>query len=186
MLCSFVEGPITFAPTYKFSVGCDTYSAKRIPAWCDRVLWVSPVHPAVSVKQNVYTSASMTPSWSDHRPVFSEFRVAHNRCWSPRPRSQWMVTMHSLRLFLLTPSLATPSASSPVNVNDDLSSTAAVIGSRRHRDRHHRSRGTMGSSLQSADLSVTHIRDSTSLVAPYLTLHSPMLATNMRTTTGQR
>ncbi|KAL8280565.1 hypothetical protein RQP46_006888 [Phenoliferia psychrophenolica] len=53
-LRSFKEAPITFAPTYKYDPGTDDYDSsakKRIPAWCDRVLWrsdradkVTPVH----------------------------------------------------------------------------------------------------------------------------------------------
>ena len=40
----FVEGPITFPPTYKFQQGTDIYERRkekklRAPAWCDRVLW---------------------------------------------------------------------------------------------------------------------------------------------------
>lgn len=40
----FVEGELTFPPTYKFQVGTDIYEnregkKKRPPAWCDRILW---------------------------------------------------------------------------------------------------------------------------------------------------
>jgi len=35
----FQEGTITFRPTYKYIAGTHTYDPKRVPAWCDRVLW---------------------------------------------------------------------------------------------------------------------------------------------------
>lgn len=39
-LSDFKEGPISFAPTFKFDVGTDLYDSsdkKRVPAYCDRV-----------------------------------------------------------------------------------------------------------------------------------------------------
>jgi len=35
----FQEGNITFRPTYKYIAGTHAYDTKRVPAWCDRVLW---------------------------------------------------------------------------------------------------------------------------------------------------
>eukprot|EP00300_Choanocystis_sp_HF-7_P017358 c19708_g1_i2.p1 GENE.c19708_g1_i2~~c19708_g1_i2.p1 ORF type:complete len:475 (+),score=119.39 c19708_g1_i2:41-1465(+) len=38
----FEEGPVTFAPTYKYELGEDRYDAsdkRRVPSWCDRVLF---------------------------------------------------------------------------------------------------------------------------------------------------
>ncbi|XP_069135011.1 inositol polyphosphate 5-phosphatase K-like isoform X1 [Argopecten irradians] len=76
----FEEGPITFAPTYKFDPDTDIYDTsekQRVPAWCDRVLWM--VHEDsfqnldLSVKQLYYKSL---PSFtvSDHKPVVTEFQ----------------------------------------------------------------------------------------------------------------
>ena len=38
----FQEGPVDFAPTYKYDLFSDDYDTsekQRIPAWTDRVLW---------------------------------------------------------------------------------------------------------------------------------------------------
>ena len=38
----FQEGPVNFAPTYKYDLFSDDYDTsekQRIPAWTDRVLW---------------------------------------------------------------------------------------------------------------------------------------------------
>lgn len=68
----FVEGPITFTPTYKFNPGTNVYdtSAKqRTPSWTDRVLWrCNGALPANAVQLHTYTSlpAMMV---SDHKYV---------------------------------------------------------------------------------------------------------------------
>ncbi|XP_052832622.1 inositol polyphosphate 5-phosphatase K [Octopus bimaculoides] len=77
----FKEGPITFPPTYKFDVETEVYDTsekQRVPAWCDRILWLAHddsyegVH--LDVKQLHYKHH---PSYktSDHRPVTSLFEV---------------------------------------------------------------------------------------------------------------
>ena len=68
----FNEGEIEFAPTYKIKNNSDEYSTKRIPGWCDRILYKS--------KNNVLTQHSYdsvnTIKTSDHRAVFSQFELA--------------------------------------------------------------------------------------------------------------
>ena len=51
VFAGFNEGPVDFAPTYKYDLFSDDYDTsekKRIPAWTDRVLWRRkplPKHP---------------------------------------------------------------------------------------------------------------------------------------------
>ncbi|KAJ5591772.1 uncharacterized protein N7459_002141 [Penicillium hispanicum] len=65
----FSEGPIMFAPTYKYDVGTDHYDTSekaRIPAWCDRILWRGP-----NLRQCHYQAANLRVS--DHRPIWATF-----------------------------------------------------------------------------------------------------------------
>ena len=72
-LRNFSEGPIHFAPTYKYDPRTDEYDTSeksRTPAWCDRVLWRS-LHPE-RVEQVHYRR--WEANISDHRPISSGFR----------------------------------------------------------------------------------------------------------------
>lgn len=71
-LNSFVELPLTFAPTYKYDVGTDNYDSsdkKRAPAWCDRLLYRGPGR----IKQVEYRRHEVRAS--DHRPVSGMFKI---------------------------------------------------------------------------------------------------------------
>ena len=73
-LRQFSEGPITFAPTYKYDRRSDEYDTSekaRVPAWCDRVLWRS-MHPE-RVEQVHYRR--WEANVSDHRPISAGFRI---------------------------------------------------------------------------------------------------------------
>lgn len=66
----FSEGKITFAPTYKYQPGTDVYERredkkKRMPAWCDRILYKGS-----GVTQHFYKSTHGLLA-SDHKPVSS-------------------------------------------------------------------------------------------------------------------
>lgn len=65
----FTEGDISFEPTYKFVIGSDQYDKKRFPSWCDRVFIASKYEK----KSLAYKSLDVT--YSDHRPVYSEYEI---------------------------------------------------------------------------------------------------------------
>lgn len=61
------EGDIGFPPTYKYRPGSrDEFSPKRVPGWCDRVLYASAAEDDVKVLS--YKSV-MELTRSDHKPV---------------------------------------------------------------------------------------------------------------------
>lgn len=68
------EGHLDFAPTYKYTANSDQYCAiqnkpgekRRIPAWCDRILWYGK-----GLKQVSYERGEI--NFSDHRPVSAIF-----------------------------------------------------------------------------------------------------------------
>ncbi|KAH7343583.1 Endonuclease/exonuclease/phosphatase [Rhizoctonia solani] len=69
----FTEPPITFSPTYKYDRGSNEFDSsekRRIPAWCDRILYRSRGN---RVHYEHYTRYE--PNVSDHRPVSGGFRV---------------------------------------------------------------------------------------------------------------
>ena len=73
-LRTFQEGPLDFAPTYKYDRRSDEYDTSekaRTPAWCDRVLWRSLVPERVEQLHYRRWEANV----SDHRPISAAFRV---------------------------------------------------------------------------------------------------------------
>ena len=76
------EASISFAPTYKYDYGTDTYDSSekaRIPAWCDRVLWqresdqsgANILDSGICVFYDRYEIKT-----SDHRPVVALIDVS--------------------------------------------------------------------------------------------------------------
>ncbi|GAA50762.1 phosphatidylinositol-bisphosphatase [Clonorchis sinensis] len=73
---SFREGPIAFAPTYKFDTNTNTYDSSeknRIPSYCDRILWSGKLSELLCYRS--HSSFTM----SDHKPVSSYFKVGLRR-----------------------------------------------------------------------------------------------------------
>lgn len=86
-LRSFQEGPIDFIPTYKYDPRTkefDTSPKKRIPAWCDRVLWRVLNNSRVVQTQYRRWEANI----SDHRPISAVFDLTVK---SIRPASRTTV-----------------------------------------------------------------------------------------------
>ncbi|KAM4808559.1 phosphatidylinositol 4,5-bisphosphate 5-phosphatase A isoform 2-T2 [Rhinophrynus dorsalis] len=93
VLSGFMEGALTFPPTYKFDVGTNTYDTsakKRKPAWTDRILW--KMKCPISQNPGKQAGASSTRSKeltvtllsygshmqyteSDHKPVSAIFSL---------------------------------------------------------------------------------------------------------------
>jgi hypothetical protein len=65
------EGKIKFNPTYKYVIGTSDYDskAKRVPSWCDRILFKKTEF----LSQQIYDRAEL--NLSDHKPVYSIFKV---------------------------------------------------------------------------------------------------------------
>ncbi|KAF9224616.1 DNase I-like protein [Gyrodon lividus] len=77
-LRAFAEGALEFAPTYKYDRRTRTYDTsekRRVPAWCDRVLWRTRDVGRVALLHYVRYEANV----SDHRPVSAGFRVRVKR-----------------------------------------------------------------------------------------------------------
>ncbi|KAG0169710.1 hypothetical protein DFQ28_003407 [Apophysomyces sp. BC1034] len=71
-LLLFQEAPILFDPTYKYDPGTDYYDQsekKRVPAWCDRVLYRTPA----TTKSLFYRRHEIQVS--DHRPISAGFEM---------------------------------------------------------------------------------------------------------------
>ena len=82
------EGPLAFPPTYKFDKGTSTYDSsekKRIPAWCDRVLWADASAGGVTAELLAYESV-MEVCESDHKPVRQLMRVTLLACEETKKR----------------------------------------------------------------------------------------------------
>lgn len=74
----FREGPLDFAPTYKYYPGTAEYDVRHkkkshTPAWCDRVLWRTRKPLERHVRLESYGTVNLL--MSDHMPVGARFAV---------------------------------------------------------------------------------------------------------------
>ncbi|KAF9386550.1 hypothetical protein CPC16_007480 [Podila verticillata] len=73
----FEEGPIDFAPTYKYDVGTsmwDSSEKRRVPSYTDRILWWSQ-NPSKDSVDQIYYRSHMEHMISDHKPVSAFFKL---------------------------------------------------------------------------------------------------------------
>jgi len=88
----FIEGQITFLPTYKFDHRTNTYDSskkRRIPSYTDRILWKAS--PAVALL--TYDSVPAI-STSDHKPVYATFKckIQLREADEQRPMRKYVVS----------------------------------------------------------------------------------------------
>ncbi|BGO96216.1 hypothetical protein JCM10020v2_007953 [Rhodotorula toruloides] len=72
----FEESAISFAPTFKFDVGTDTYDTsekQRVPSWTDRILYLSTRAAAVRVARYLSHPEVVL---SDHKPVSATLQLS--------------------------------------------------------------------------------------------------------------
>ncbi|KAM3164527.1 IPPc domain-containing protein [Lachancea thermotolerans] len=81
---NFEEAPITFAPTYKFklSVPDPEYNLRRIPSWCDRILFQNYGSP-VKILSYAACKREAVLQFTDHLPVVLQLEVPHLSPRSP-------------------------------------------------------------------------------------------------------
>uniref|UniRef100_A0A915CM49 Inositol polyphosphate-related phosphatase domain-containing protein n=1 Tax=Ditylenchus dipsaci TaxID=166011 RepID=A0A915CM49_9BILA len=73
----YQEAEINFGPTYKFEPGStdwDESDKRRIPAWCDRIMFKSADKFKIELVENSYESVTSVIT-SDHKPVKAMFVV---------------------------------------------------------------------------------------------------------------
>jgi hypothetical protein len=93
-LRTFTEPPITFAPTYKYDRYSTTYDSsdkRRIPAWCDRILYRSRDPSRI---ENLWYGR-YEPNVSDHRPVCGAYRVVVKKV-DPEERAKELALVRRL------------------------------------------------------------------------------------------
>lgn len=76
VLSRFNEGTLNFDPTYKYDDHSDIYDSsqkKRIPAWCDRILYEKHDNCIGTVELLQYSRKESL--FSDHRPVQASFKI---------------------------------------------------------------------------------------------------------------
>lgn len=105
VFAGFVEGAITFPPTFKVVRGKPfaSYQAVRVPSYCDRILWHSlPLHRN-HVRLREYNCVASIDT-SDHKPVYASFDLVIPKpiriFLLPAPRDSLKCTIDFKRLRL--------------------------------------------------------------------------------------
>lgn len=73
----FDECKIDFKPTYKLIQGTSDYDSKRIPSWCDRILFLNYINSNIKeeiTKNSTYNSIT-NYKYSDHLPVYLNIKI---------------------------------------------------------------------------------------------------------------
>jgi hypothetical protein len=70
-LMELIEAPLKFEPTYKYVVGTSEYDSKkkRVPSWCDRILF----RKCENINVIDYNKVDYTHS--DHKPIYGIFKI---------------------------------------------------------------------------------------------------------------
>lgn len=73
---NFFEGKIDFFPTYKYKIGSDNYDlSDRVPSWTDRIIFKSKLnYDLIQLDYKTINDIRI----SDHKPVFSVFKILVN------------------------------------------------------------------------------------------------------------
>lgn len=72
----FEEDLINFAPTYKFKVNTNEHDKKRVPSWCDRVLFKLSKDNNDVIECNSLEYGSIPElNLSDHKPVYALYDI---------------------------------------------------------------------------------------------------------------
>lgn len=78
----FVEGSLSFRPTYKYDDGSTQYTTKeRNPSWTDRILFKA-CEGITLTEYNCFNDIT----FSDHRPVFATFEVEYAQKMTLEPK----------------------------------------------------------------------------------------------------
>jgi hypothetical protein len=109
LLSFYQEAKINWLPSYKLHQNHDRhYSKKRVPAYCDRILYLSP---RSNVKNILYTKID-DYEWSDHDPVigmfllefesdFPGYRSNTHSIFGPRLHRFWNINRYYIGMIAL-------------------------------------------------------------------------------------
>ena len=84
----FQDSPCEFPPTFKVERGYELqYNSKRVPSYCDRILWRSSAGFGATIRQETFNAAPNLIT-SDHKPVWGRYRISVPRTLESRAQSK--------------------------------------------------------------------------------------------------